>query len=194
MEKIKKYSEYKEYIKSNLSKSRANHCINVADEAVRLAEKYGEDKEKAYIAGLLHDVKKEEEQNALRDMVLNSEIEFEEAELEAPQLWHAIASSAFARDKFNISDIDILNAIRYHTIARDGMSKLEKIIYLADMISKDRSYPGVEKMRKYVYCSLDKGMLEALKVAISKQLERKRKIPIATVKAYNYFVFKAERN
>ncbi|MGN0660353.1 MAG: bis(5'-nucleosyl)-tetraphosphatase (symmetrical) YqeK [Oscillospiraceae bacterium] len=192
MFKIKGYEEIKDYIRKNLSKARAQHCFNVADEAVLLAKKYGEDKGKAYTAGLLHDAKKEEKPEKLKQLVISSNIDFEPAELEAPQLWHAIAGSAFARDKFGVVDIDILNAIRYHTIAREGMSSLEKIIYLADMISKDRTYSGVEKMREYVYESLDKGMLEAIKLTIAKQIDKERKIPITTMRAYNYFISKRE--
>ena len=47
-----------------------------------------------------------------------------------------------------IEDEDIINAVRYHTVARAGMSRLEQIIYLADLTSAERDYPDVERMRR----------------------------------------------
>ena len=64
-----------------------------------------------------------------------------------PKLWHAMAGEAYARTALQVKDADILRAIRYHTTARAGMSVLEKVLYIADFISADRDYNGVEEMR-----------------------------------------------
>ncbi|MBO5725698.1 MAG: HD domain-containing protein, partial [Clostridia bacterium] len=52
------YEKYKEILKGRLKEKRYIHSLAVADEAVRLAKKYGCDEEKAYLAGLLHDITK----------------------------------------------------------------------------------------------------------------------------------------
>ena len=49
----------REYIEKNLSQKRYEHSLLVAKEGERLAVKYGENPEKAYLAGLIHDCAKE---------------------------------------------------------------------------------------------------------------------------------------
>lgn len=52
------------------------------------------------------------------------------------------------------------------------MPKLSQIVYLADLISADRDYKDVKKMRKYAEQSLEKAMFEALKFSIKDSVER----------------------
>ena len=51
-----------------------------------------------------------------------------QAEKNNPKLWHAMSGAAFIRHELGITDPDIVNAVRYHTTGRAGMSLLEKII------------------------------------------------------------------
>ena len=179
---------YKSLIRQGLSKKRYQHSIYVADECKKIAKKYGANVEDAYIAGLLHDAKKDVPPDELKLMVINSNIEAEEIELDTPQLWHAIASCQFARDKLGISNIDILNAIRYHTVARPNMSLLEKIVYLGDISSADRTYNDVGKVRRLIYSNLDSAMLYVLKFVISNLLSHKGQVPSTTIQAYNHYL------
>ena len=181
-----KYEFLEKELKNRLSKHRAEHCVNVAKEAVKLAKKFDGDEENAYVAGLLHDIMKEIDKDEMLNMIKTSDINIEAAELENCALWHGIASSIYAQ-KIGIQNIDILTAIRYHTVARENMSKLEKIVYLADLVSKDRDYPDVDIMRKLTYDNLDKAMLYALTYSINKQIDKRACVPITTIKAYNYF-------
>ncbi len=188
----KKYSEYKEFIKNNLSKKRYNHSLNVADAALKLADRYDGDKEKAYLAGLLHDVCKElppEEQLALAKQ---SDLDVSEIELTAVPLFHAVAGSVFIQQRFGITDPEIIRAIRYHTVACGDMDKLSKIIYIADLISEDRDYKDVKKMRKVAEQGLDKAMLEALRFSITDSVVKGNTIPACTLEAYNDLI-KAEK-
>ena len=63
---------------------------------------------------------------------------------------------------YGIVDEDILNAVSYHTTGRAGMSKLEKIIFLADAIEPGRNYPTVEEIRKLAYIDLNKACISSL--------------------------------
>lgn len=182
-----KYENLRLDVSEHLSKKRAKHCFNVADEAVKLAIKYGEDADKAYVAGLLHDIMKEYDKDKMLKFIKGGDFKIEAVEIKSPSLWHGIASAVYAKS-IGITDIDILNAIRYHTVAREKMSTLEKIVYLADMVSADRDYDDVDIMRKLTYDNLDDAMLYALSYTFKKQSERKACIPITTVKAYNYFI------
>lgn len=185
---LKNIDFYKTYIKNNLSKKRAQHSFNVADAAVRLAKQYGADVDKAYLAGLLHDVCKEMPSEKQKELALRCTLDVSEAEKLAPPLFHAVAGSVFVQEEFRIHDPDIVKAIRYHTVACGNMDKLSQIIYLADLISDDRDYKDVKKMRKYAEQSLEKAMLEALKFSISDSVGKENIIPPSTFECYNDFV------
>ena len=180
-------SEKKKFLKSQLSQKRYQHSLNVAAECRKLAEKYGEDPDKAYFAGLLHDVCKEMPADVQKQLVLDSGYTVCREELETRSLWHAIAGAYFVRTEFGVEDIDILNSIRFHTVGRAGMTRLEEIVYLGDLISAERDYKDVDKMRKVTYISLDAAMLEAFSFSIKNQVKKGGLIPPCTVEGYNFY-------
>lgn len=180
-------SDKKAFLKERLSKKRFNHSVNVAEESRFLAELYGEDTEKAYFAGLLHDICKEEDNDVLKKMTEESGLSVLREELETRQLWHAVAGASYVKNEFGIMDIDIINAIRFHTIGRAGMSRLEEIVYLADLVSADRDYKDVEKMRKLAHTNLNEAMLEGLKFSIESVLKKGGCIPSYTIEGYNFY-------
>ncbi|CDF02330.1 MAG TPA: bis(5'-nucleosyl)-tetraphosphatase (symmetrical) YqeK [Ruminococcus sp.] len=180
-------SEKKAFLKERLSKKRFNHSVNVAEESRILAELYGEDPEKAFFAGLLHDICKEEDAEVQRQMAEKSGLSVLREELESRPLLHGIAGAYFVKTEFGIKDIDIINAIRFHTVGRAGMSKLEEIVYLADLVSADRDYKDVDKMRKIVHTDLDSAMLEGLKFSLESVLKKGGYIPMYTLEGYNFY-------
>lgn len=183
--------KYKSYLKENLSKKRYNHSVNVANAAVMLAKKYGADVDKAYTAGLLHDAAKEMPADKQLEIVEKSSLDVCDIEKKAVALYHAIAGAELVQSKFEIHDEEIIDAIRYHTVACGNMSKLSQIIYLADLISEDRDYKDVNKMRKYADKSLGRAMYEALRFSIKDSVDKGNTIPVSTLEAYNDFaVFK----
>lgn len=183
-----KIDEYKTLLQIMMSKKRYTHSVNVADMALRLAELNGFDGGKAYIAGLLHDIKKEETPEAMKSQAILSEMGITDIELSTPALWHAPASAYYVRKTLKIDDMDILNAIRFHTIGRADMSVLEKIVYLADLVSEERSYKDVEKYRKYALSNLDNAMYNALKWTIGETIGKSGMIPHYTFEAYNFYL------
>ncbi len=184
----KTISRYKEYLKANLSKKRYNHSLNVAQSAVELAKLYGEDEDKALIAGLLHDVAKELPAERQLEYVKQSELSVDEVETKAHALFHAIAGAEIAMRVFGIDDMDIILAIRWHTVAAGDMSRLAAIVYLADLISADRDYKDVKRMRKLAVSGLEKAMYEALKFSVGDSVENGNTIPVSTIMAYNRFL------
>ena len=181
-------SRYKEYLKANLSKKRYNHSLNVAQSAVELAKLYGEDEDKALVAGLLHDVAKELPAERQLEYVKQSELSVDEVETKAHALFHAIAGAEIAMRVFGIDDMDIILAIRWHTVAAGDMSRLAAIVYLADLISADRDYKDVKRMRKLAVSGLEKAMYEALKFSVGDSVEKGNTIPVSTIMAYNRFL------
>ncbi len=168
-----------------LSEYRRIHSLNVAKEAVRLAEKYGADPEKARLAGLLHDITKEMPDDLQLKIIENGGIILTDVERRSPKLWHSISGAVTVRDHYGIDDEDIFNAVLYHTTARAGMSKLEKCIFLADFTSAERNYPDIDVIRKYAEVSLEDGMLYGLKFTISRLSGRGNLISPNALDAYN---------
>lgn len=179
--------EKKKYLKENLSQKRYQHSLNVAAECRKLAEKYGEDPDKAYFAGLLHDICKELPGDEQKSLVIKSGFAVCREELETRSLWHAIAGAYFVKHVFGVEDIDIINSIRFHTVGRAGMSRLEEIVYLGDLISADRTYKDVDKMRKFVYTDVNKAMLEAFRFSIKNVVKKDGMLPLCTVEGYNFY-------
>ena len=181
-------AEYKKIIKSMMSENRYNHCVNVSKEAVKLAKRYGGDEEKAAIAGILHDITKEMPKEEQLQIMLDSGIILDDIQKNAPKLWHGISGSVYIKKHFGIEDEDILNAICYHTTGRAGMSLLEKIIFVADFTSEERTYKGVATMRKKSRKSLEDAMLYGLKFTFSDLSSRELAIHPDELACYNEIV------
>ena len=139
------------------------------------------------VAGLLHDVAKEIPALELAAIVSKSSLDVCDIEKKAVPLFHGIAGAELVQTLFDIHDPEIISAIRYHTVACGNMPKLSQIVYLADLISADRDYKDVKKMRKYAEQSLEKAMFEALKFSIKDSVEKGNTIPVSTLEAYNDF-------
>lgn len=177
--------ECKKIVKPRLSETRWKHSQNVSLEAVRLAKKYGADPQKAEIAGLLHDIMKNTAPEQQLQMMQRFGIMLTNVELAAPKLWHAMSGAAFLERELGIQDVDILNAVRYHTTARSGMSLLEQVIYIADFTSAERDYDGVDQMRKAADTSLEEAMMEGLIFTIQDLSQERCPIHPDTFCAYN---------
>ena len=160
-------NELRDILKIRLSKKRYTHSLNVADAALKLAEKYGADIEKAYLAGLVHDICKEVPTDEQLAMAQKCRQGIDETEQKIPALYHAAAGSWYGENVLHIHDEDILNAVRYHTTGRAGMSRLEECVYLADLISEDRTYKDVGRMRRLAFEDINGAMLEAARFTLS---------------------------
>ena len=178
-------TDYINLIKSMESPYRFNHSLNVAKSAVMLAEKYNANIDKAYTCGILHDIAKDIDKAEQLKIISDAGMCLSPIELVNPKLWHAKAGKAYLKTKLNITDADMLNAVSFHTTARAGMSVLEKVIYIADYISDERDYNGVEEMREAAEKSLEKAMFIALKFTLSDLSKKSVVISPDSVDAYN---------
>lgn len=138
----------KELVRGRLSDKRYEHTLNVRKMAVKLAKRYGVDEDKAALAALLHDSAKEISKDEMR-AIMRAHPELAEGGEERPApVWHGICAAILARTEWGVEDEAVLSAIACHTAGKPGMSRLDKIVYLADMSSKERDWPGVNKLRK----------------------------------------------
>ncbi len=143
-------------LETNGRHHRFRHVEGVIDTAVLLAQAHGVDVEKARIAALLHDSTKLDDpaENRRRIALRYGE---GEADRWPPQLWHGLAAAQYAKAELGIDDADILNAIENHSAGRPGMSKLEKIIFVADYIEPYRKYDNAS-IRTAAFADLDRGV------------------------------------
>ncbi len=138
-------------LRKTLSKERYRHTLGVEKTAVELARRYGEDVEKARLAALLHDCARCLDSGEMRRLVGNRA-----GNTTLRALMHAPAGAALARQKYGVEDHAVLSAIRWHTTGHEGMTKLEKIVYLADFIEPNRpDYPGLAELRAEAFRDLD---------------------------------------
>ena len=171
-------------IKQRLSEKRFLHSMGVAKTARTIAEKIGADADKAYLAGLVHDVAKEMSFEEMINVCKKGEVVPDRIELQNKALLHAPAGAALL-ESLGITDADIKNAVRFHTVGRCGMSLLEKIIYLADMIEPSRQYPEVEALREMAEEDFYMAFVNALKFSIIWNMEKGRVVHEGTLHAYN---------
>ena len=181
-------AEFLEEIKKRLSPDRLYHSLNVADEAKKLAKHYGADEQKAFTAGLLHDILKNTPDSELLQYFKRNGIMLTETERASRKTWHAMAGADFLRRELHVTDEDILSAVRWHTTGRAGMTLLDKVLFIADFISADRDYPGVERMREKAYVSLEDAMLEGLQFTINELVENAWPVHEDSIRAYNELV------
>lgn len=179
------YGYYLDILKEHLSPYRLHHSLEVAKSAEQLAEKYGYDAQKAYLMGLLHDITKEADAEETFSIAEKYSIFMTQLEKDNKKLWHAITGAGYIKNELGIDDDEILTAVRYHTTGRQGMSLGEKILFIADFISSDRTYDGVESMRQKAQISLETAMLEGIEFTITELVEKHAPVHPDTFNAYN---------
>lgn len=179
-------------VKAHLKHKRYLHTLGVVDLALKLAKHYGEDEENARIAALLHDYCKyysdEEIINGLKD----SKFDVDEVLLNNGNLGHGFLASIIIQEKFDIDNEDIINAVANHTFGNRDMSKLEKIIYLADSLELGRSYEGIEDLRDLAFISLESALLKVCESTLLYELKRGSLIHINSIELRNELLLNME--
>lgn len=177
--------QIQERVQAELSEARFAHTQGVVTTAVELAARFGEDTQKARIAAWVHDIARE--WPAEKQLQFAERIEIPSGFALIPALLHGPIAASLASEWFGIEDEDILNAIRFHTTGRMGMSKLEMILCLADGIEPGRRYPGVERIREIAQSDLVLALAESFDSTISYLLQTHQPIFPLTVMARNEF-------
>ncbi len=175
------------WLKSNLSEKRYIHSIGTAECAQDLAVRFGQNPEKAYMAGLLHDCAKCFPNEKLMEIIENN-LHVEKVELMNYKTLHAPVSAFIAKNDFGVEDAEILSAIRWHTLGKIDMTDFEKIIFLADKVEpKTRDKDYLDEVREYLNeeDGLNKAMLKCYKETIKSLVKRDLKICPVTIDIYN---------
>lgn len=176
-------------MEKELSAGRYTHTLGVSYTAAALAMAHGEDMENAMTAGLLHDCAKSMHGSELVAICEKGHLSMNTAERSNPTaLLHAKAGAYLAEHKYGVTDGDILNAIRYHTTGRPDMSKLEKIIYIADYIEPGRKQLAeLEMIRRIAFQDLDWTMEKILANTLAYLRTTDGQVDDMTTKTYQFY-------
>ena len=150
---------------SMLKPNRIAHVQGCEEEAVRLAELNGGNKEDAAEAAILHDITKKLSLEEQRELCHKYGIETDAEEYDNAKLLHSKTGAEIALAEFGINK-EVYEAIKWHTTGKAGMSLLEKIIYMADYIEPNRNFDGVDKLREKTYSNLDEGLLMGFEMSL----------------------------
>lgn len=180
-----------DYLKNNLNDFRYKHTLRVVEMGILLCEKFSyEDILKVKIACYLHDAGKNIPYDEMKNIVLKEGYVLNEFQIKNIHVYHGVASMVIARDKFNIHDEEVLNAIKYHVMGRENMTILDKIVFLADFFELGRDYNIVHESRDAALneLNLNKAMIIAYDSIIKELIFYRKYIHEDTINARNYIL------
>ena len=167
---------------------RFEHTLGVEYTAAALAMRYGEDIRNARTAGLLHDCAKCLSDKKRLSICRKNKIPMTELEKKNPFLLHGKVGAYLAKQKYGIKNQDVLNAIRNHTTGRQGMSLLEKIVFIADYIEPGRNHSArLPELRRLAFQDLDKALVEVLRDTLRYLKGTDNEIDPMTQKTYDHY-------
>ena len=191
--KLRTFGDYEAEVKKHLSERRFYHSQCVARCAAELAEKYGADVERCRLAGILHDIMKDTPKEEQLKIIDKFGIMLTEAERRNVKLWHAVSGAAYVEHVLGLRDREITGAIACHTGGKSGMSLFEKVLFLADYISADRGYSGVEALRELSESSLEEVIVEGIAFTVPERMEARLTLEPRSIEAYNEALWELER-
>ena len=175
-------------LEQELSYKRFIHTLSVAGTASSLAMCYGADLEKAETAGLLHDCAKCMDVRKMQKVCEKAGLTVSSFEADSGSLLHSKAGSVLAAEKYGITDPDMINAIRYHTTGRPGMSLLEKIIFVADYIEPGRfTAKNLPLIRRLAFSDIDGALMKILYDTLVYLNSTGLVVDPMTQKSYDYY-------
>lgn len=171
-----------------LPKKRFKHSERVAETAVKMAEIFNADADKCFLAGILHDYSKYDDLSKMYRTVTAEQLDPELLQYKKEVL-HGPVAAAKMKNKFNITDSEVLSAIAHHTSGAKEMGIIEKIIFTADYIEPKRSQPGVDDIRDIVFQdnNLDFAVYSITKANIRHLLNKDQTIYYKTIECLNYY-------
>lgn len=180
-------------VKKQLTERRYVHTIGVVETAIDLARKYGANEKKAELAAIFHDYAKYRPKEEMERIIAQENMP-DDLLMANIELWHAPVGAFLVEKEAGINDEEVLNAIRFHTTGRAGMTILEKVVFLADYIEPGRKFPGVDEVRQLAKENLDLALIKALQNTISFLLEKNQPIYHDTIHTYNDLLIKRRTN
>ena len=180
-----------DWLKDNVSEHRLQHILGVEKMSENLAIHHKIDPKKAAQAGLMHDLAKFFPPPKLLEMAKKEYDKIDSVCLSNPHLLHADVSAIIARETFKITDEDILEAIRNHTLGKPEMSDLSCIVFIADALEPNRgNTPELEKMRQVSSTNLHKSVQQTCEYSLQYLMKHNKTIHPRAILTRNWALHK----
>jgi predicted HD superfamily hydrolase involved in NAD metabolism len=180
-------------LKSSITENRFNHSIGVANCAKELSERFNCDINKAYLSGILHDCSTYLTGDEMISLAEKIGIKITmEARKDPVSVLHAELSAYIAEQKYGIDDMEILQAIAYHSSGGINMTALDKIISLADAIEPSREGSEIDRLRIIAESDLDEAFLEKYSLYMINTISSRYNLSIKKTEVYNYLLLEKE--
>lgn len=177
-------------VKNVLSEKRFNHSERVVKRALEYARVYNIDIEKVKLTAIAHDIAKEIPKEKIIDYcnnINNIKVKLDDVEEKNLELAHGKIGAKICETKYGFTE-DMVNAIKYHTTGRMGMSLFEKIIFLADSTEAGRNYDELEWLVDIAKKNINEAVVFVLKFNIEKTLKNNKLVHPNSIYAYNEMV------
>lgn len=188
--KVKMIEKIKENLLRLMDEFQYNHIIGTLEIALHLAKRHNLEEKKVCLAALLHDYAKIFSQEEMVAYIAAHKISLDKIEEKIPSIWHGLIGSYMAKEEFGIDDQEILKAIKIHSTADEGMSVLDKVIYVADYIEprgEVRSYNRREILL-LAEDDLDEATLKAIDLSLEHLIKERKLIHPRSIKARNELI------
>jgi predicted HD superfamily hydrolase involved in NAD metabolism len=163
------------------------HILRVEEEAVRLAGLHGVDQTRARAAALGHDLVRHKNGAELLQLAGEYGLTPDPVERAWPILVHGPVAAAMLSRDYGVMDADLLAGVDCHTTAREGMSRLEQVLFVADKIEPGKlAYePALSQVKQHAEVDLAAAVLSYLDFNIEQALRRSWQIHKRSVEARN---------
>lgn len=185
--------DLREATRQQMPEKRWKHTLGVVETAIKLAKHFDGDVNKAELAALLHDYSKAWAIDRM-DVIIREQQLPQELLVYDKELWHAHVGAWAVQSEHGITDEEVLDAIRYHTSGRENMTKLDKIVCLADYIEPGRDFPGVSKIRELAKHNVEEALIAAFDSTIELLMARGKRIFPLTVLARNDLIVQLKQS
>lgn len=174
-------------VKEQVSEKRFKHILGVEQAALELARANGYELEKASVAALVHDYAKERSEAEFKALIVQTGLEQDLLNWNN-FIWHGVVGAEIIKKELKITDEEILNAVRRHTVGAKEMTMLDQIVYVADYIEPGRDFPGVDQARQLAAESLRAAVEFETKHTLLYLMNNNKTIYPAAILTYNAYV------
>ena len=175
-------------LRRRLDRDRYSHSISVAYTAASIAMAHGENIDKAFMAGLLHDYAKNMPYEEQLEFCRKHRIHLTDYEIANPAVIHGKVGALMVMQKFDIKDEEIIGALYNHVLGRLNMTMIEKIVFVADYIEPDRKeLPNIAEVRKLAFSNINMAVALIYKNTINYVESKGLKINEEAIEAYKFY-------
>ncbi|MBX9011561.1 HD domain-containing protein [Ligilactobacillus murinus] len=174
-------------VKEQVSEKRFKHILGVEQAALELARANDYELEKASVAALVHDYAKERSEAEFKALIVQTGLEQDLLNWNN-FIWHGVVGAEIIKKELKITDEEILNAVRRHTVGAKEMTTLDQIVYVADYIEPGRDFPGVDQARQLAAESLRAAVEFETKHTLLYLMNNDKTIYPAAILTYNAYV------